>query len=138
MVDILSRPTFWVVALIVLGVVLAIVAVAFPRTATASGLTTVSVEDLHAAVGAGALVLDVREPHEYAEGHVEGSVLVPLATVAARAGEFDPTAPVYVFCRSGNRSLAAAQTLVAAGYRDVRNVAGGMIAWAAAGLPIAR
>lgn len=100
-------------------------------------LSHVSVHDMHAALEAGALVIDVREPFEYAEGHVEGTTLVPLASVSARAGEFDKGAPVYVFCRSGNRSLAAAHNLVEAGFSDVRNVEGGIIAWLDAGLPVA-
>ncbi|MBW6454394.1 MAG: rhodanese-like domain-containing protein [Trueperaceae bacterium] len=135
--DVLSRPLFWVVAIAVAAAVAALWVFARPQ-AGASALTHVSVEQLHEAAQAGALVLDVREPFEYAEGHVEGSVLVPLATVAARAGEFPKDEPVYVFCRSGNRSLQAAQTLVAAGFSDVRNVEGGILAWTAARLPVAR
>jgi rhodanese-related sulfurtransferase len=63
---------------------------------------------------------------------------VPLATVADRVGDFPKDQPVYVVCRSGNRSLVAARTLVEAGFTDVRNVEGGMIAWAAAGFPVQR
>lgn len=133
-----SRPLFWVVVIAAIGVAAAaLLTFARPR-AGAPALTHVSVQQLHEAAQAGALVLDVREPSEYAEGHVEGSVLVPLATVAARAGEFPKDEPVYVFCRSGNRSLQAAQTLVAAGFADVRNVEGGIVAWTAARLPVAR
>ena len=137
MTEILSQPAFRIAAIALVALLAAVVAFAWPRTG-GQGITTVSVQDMHAAVSQGALVLDVREPYEFDEGHVAGTVLVPLATVAARAGEFDKDAPVYVFCRSGNRSLVAAQTLVEAGYGDVRNVDGGMIAWASARLPIAR
>jgi len=136
-VDFLSRPLFWVVVIAAIAVVAALLVFARPQ-AGASALTNVSVQQLHEAAKSGALVLDVREPFEYAEGHVEGSLLVPLATVAARAGEFAKDEPVYVFCRSGNRSLQAAQTLVAAGFSDVRNVEGGILAWTAARLPVAR
>jgi len=132
-----SRPLFWVALVVALALVAVALAATRPR-ATASALSHVSVQDLRAAVGAGALVLDVREPFEYAEGRVAGSLLVPLATVGDRVGEFPKDQPVYVFCRSGNRSLVAARTLVEAGFSDVRNVEGGMIAWAAAGLPVQR
>ena len=137
MTELLSQPTFRIAAIALVALLAGVVAFAWPRTG-GQGITTVSVQDMHAAVGQGALVLDVREPYEFDEGHVAGTVLVPLATVAARAGEFDKNAPVYVFCRSGNRSLVAAQTLVEAGYSDVRNVGGGMIAWASARLPVER
>lgn len=107
-------------------------------SAQTSPLSHVSVNDLHQAAQQGARVLDVREPHEFAEGHVAGSILVPLASVAARVGEFPKDEPVYVFCRSGNRSMQAAQTLINAGYTDVRNVQGGIIAWNNARLPVAQ
>jgi rhodanese-related sulfurtransferase len=133
----LRRPTAWIALVVVLASAAAAVSL-LPRTAAAEPLSTVSVHDMRAALLEGALVLDVREPFEYAEGHVEGTTLVPLATVAARASEFAKDAPVYVFCRSGNRSLTAARELVAAGFSDVRNVDGGIIAWNAARLPIVR
>ena len=105
-------------------------------------LTTVSVRDLYTAIGQdpAPTVLDVREPDEYAAGHVEGALLMPLARTVemALAAGLPKDEPVYVFCRSGNRSLQAAQALVAAGYEDVRNVDGGIIAWTAAGLPVVR
>jgi phage shock protein E len=108
------------------------------RPRAASALSNVTVQQLQRPRRRCALVLDVREPFEYAEGRVAGSTLVPLATVADRVGDFPKDEPVYVVCRSGNRSLVAARTLVEAGYSDVRNVEGGMIAWAAAGLPVQR
>jgi rhodanese-related sulfurtransferase len=80
----------------------------------------------------------VREPHEYQAGHVEGAELMPLARTVALAADLPKDEPVYVICRSGNRSLQASRALVEAGFQDVRNVDGGMIAWEAAGLPVAR
>jgi len=135
--DLFARPIFWVVVIAAIAVVAVLLVLNRPRAA-AGALTNVSVQQLYEAARAGALVLDVREPFEYAEGHVAGSVLVPLASVGVRAGEFPKDEPVYVFCRSGNRSLQAAQTLVAAGFSDVRNVEGGIIAWTAARLPVTR
>jgi len=132
-----SRPLFWAVAIVAIALVAFALAATRPRTAGAA-LSNVNVQQLRVAAAEGALVLDVREPFEYAEGRVAGSVLLPLATVADRVDDFPKDQPVYVVCRSGNRSLVAARTLVEAGYTDVRNVEGGMIAWASAGLPVQR
>lgn len=105
-------------------------------------LTTVGVRDLSAALQRRPTptLIDVREPAEYADGHVAEAELMPLANVVALAetAGLDKDAPLYVICRSGNRSLQASQALVAAGFQDVRNVDGGMLAWASAGLPVAR
>ncbi len=136
-----SRRSAVLLAALAAVVVLGGLGVALTR-GTESALTTVSVRDLHAAIGQypAPTVLDVREPYEYEAGHVEGALLMPLARTVelALAAGLPKDEPVYVFCRSGNRSLQAAQALVAAGYQDVRNVDGGIIAWTAAGLPVVR
>jgi rhodanese-related sulfurtransferase len=136
-VDLFSRPLFWVVVVAAIAIIAVALMAARPQ-AQAAALSNVSVQQLHAAANDGALVLDVREPFEFAEGRVPGSLLVPLDSVVSRAGEFPKDEPVYVVCRSGNRSLLAARTLAEAGYTDVRNVEGGMIAWAAQRLPVER
>ena len=79
------------------------------------------------------LLLDVREPDEWDAGHAPAAVHLPLADATPAAVPDDR--PVLAICRSGNRSGQAVTALAAAG-RDVRNVAGGMKAWAAAGLPV--
>ncbi len=82
--------------------------------------------------------LDVREPYEWEAGHIEGAVHIPLASVMA-GGErdrLDPSRPVNVVCRVGNRSELAALMLQARGL-EAHNMEGGMEAWAAAGLPYA-
>ena len=104
----------------------------------AAGLSTVSVADLDAALDRGATVIDVREPFEYDAGHVDGALLMPLADTVRLASDLPKDEPVYVICRSGNRSLQASQALVQAGFQDVRNVDGGMIAWEASGRPTVR
>jgi rhodanese-related sulfurtransferase len=83
-------------------------------------------------------LVDVREPDEWAAGHIEGAILLPLGEVTVRARELDPERPVVVICRSGNRSASATGYLLRLGFRDVRNLTGGMIAWAAAGQSITR
>lgn len=84
----------------------------------------------------GALVIDVREPDEYAGGHVPGAQLIPLAMVPDRLEDIPSDGTVYVICKSGGRSRQASEFLLAQG-RDVANVAGGTDAWVASGQPIA-
>lgn len=81
----------------------------------------------------GAVMLDVREEHEWAGGHVEDAVHLPLSRFAT--GEFDPDTTYLMMCRSGARSAQATMALANAGY-TAANVDGGMLAWAAAGLPM--
>ena len=82
----------------------------------------------------GAVLLDVREDDEWAAGYAPEAVHVPLADVSDAASRFDGQ-QVLAVCRSGGRSAKGAEVLAAAGI-DVRNVAGGMTAWAEAGLPV--
>lgn len=95
----------------------------------------VDVEELAEAVARGATVLDVRNPDEYAEGHVAGAVLIPLGELADRRDEIPDADPLYVICAVGGRSLQATRALVAAGHRAV-SVAGGTNGWVASGRPV--
>jgi rhodanese-related sulfurtransferase len=83
-----------------------------------------------------AVVLDVREADEVAEGRIAGSTHIPLGQLAARTFELDRNRPVSSVCRSGGRSSQAAQFLAGQGY-DVANLDGGMTAWIANGRPTA-
>ena len=85
----------------------------------------------------GALVLDVREPREYVDGHVPGARLIPLAQVLARSGELPTGEPVFVVCASGNRSKSATDWLRSAGI-DAMSVSGGTSGWIAQGRPVVR
>ncbi|HSK51778.1 MAG TPA: rhodanese-like domain-containing protein [Clostridia bacterium] len=85
---------------------------------------------------AGALMLDVREPDEWAQGHVPGATLIPLGELAARTGELPRDRDIVVICRSGNRSAQGRDILLAAGFGSVTSVGGGIAAWSAAGLPV--
>lgn len=84
----------------------------------------------------GALLLDVREPDEYAAAHAPNAVLIPLGQLAARLDEIASykDRPIAVMCRSGRRSGIATNLLQQAGYSQVSNVRGGIIAWEKAGL----
>jgi rhodanese-related sulfurtransferase len=85
-------------------------------------------------------IVDVREEHEFVGelGHIEGSALVPLATVTRDARDWDHLDEVVLVCRSGGRSGFAARELRALGFPRVINLAGGMLAWHEAGLPVER
>ena len=81
-------------------------------------------------------LVDVRETYEREAGHVAGSRHVPLADLTAAAPTIDVDRPVVFVCRVGARSSMAAWSFARAGY-DAHNLDGGMVGWAAAGLPIA-
>ncbi|KAA0977136.1 MAG: rhodanese-like domain-containing protein [Paeniglutamicibacter sp.] len=80
-------------------------------------------------------ILDVREDFEVAEGMIPGALHIPMGELNARLGELDRDRPVIVICRSGNRSSRVADALTGAGY-TADTMAGGMIAWQRAGLPV--
>ena len=81
-------------------------------------------------------LVDVRENEEWLDGRIAGSILIPLGELAVRVGELAPARPVVTVCRSGRRSLVAAGALQAAGFVEVRSLAGGLLEWAAAGQPV--
>jgi rhodanese-related sulfurtransferase len=83
----------------------------------------------------GAFVLDVREPDEWAAGHIDGATLIPLGELEARAAELPDDTDIVVVCRSGNRSAQGRDILRDAGFDEVTSMAGGMSDWIAAGQP---
>ena len=92
-------------------------------------------EAARAAESGDVLLLDVREHEEWAYGRAPWAVHVPMGDL--RQDTVPRDRPVLALCRVGSRSAAVASALAALGY-DVRNVTGGMMAWAAAGLPVVR
>ncbi|MDT5347195.1 MAG: hydroxyacylglutathione hydrolase, partial [Mycobacterium sp.] len=88
-----------------------------------------------AMVDDGALLLDVREADEWCTEHAPGAVLLPTGRVLARQDELPLDRRIVVVCRSGGRSAAVTASLCRSGF-DAVNLAGGMCAWAAAGLPV--
>ncbi len=86
----------------------------------------------------GAVVLDVREPQEYGQGHVPGAINIPQAELATRLDEVSRDRPVIVICQVGMRSFRAAQFLAQMGIDQVVNVKGGTAAWQKAGKAVAR
>ena len=83
-----------------------------------------------------AMVLDVREPEEFARGHVPHAVNIPQAELANRLDEIPRDRPILTICQSGMRSLRSAQFLHQQGIEDVVTVVGGTAAWRAAGRPV--
>ena len=85
----------------------------------------------------GAVLVDVREPNEYAEVHAQGARLMPLSTFTEDYAALEKDREVVVICRSGARSARAAQFLIEQGYNAV-NLQGGTLAWEQDGLPVER
>ncbi len=94
------------------------------------GVKTVTTDELAEKVKAGKLVLiDVREPSEFAGGRVPGAVNIPLGQLRGKAGKLDPNAETYLICASGSRSATAARQLKKLGFTDAYSVKGGMAMW---------
>jgi len=77
------------------------------------------------------LVIDVREPYEYAYGRIEGAQLKPLGQIVGWAKTLNPEAEMVLYCHVGERSAMATAYLQNLGFKRVLNLAGGIDAWAA-------
>jgi rhodanese-related sulfurtransferase len=75
------------------------------------------------------IILDVRQPEEYRSGHLPGAVFIPLPDLINKVGELDHAKPIIAYCRSGNRSRAAAAFLLIYGFSKVYSMDGGITAW---------
>jgi rhodanese-related sulfurtransferase len=115
------------------------------RSPSAAGAATVAPAPMSAEVSvaeaaalrdAGAVVLDVREPDEWAAGHIAGATLIPLGSLEIRLGELPSDRDIVVVCRSGNRSARGRDILRANGLERSTSMAGGMNDWVSAGLPV--
>jgi adenylyltransferase/sulfurtransferase len=80
--------------------------------------------------GNGLRLLDVREPHELQISRLEGATLIPLGQLASRLSELNSAEEMVVFCKGGTRSARALELLLSAGFRKVKNLKGGINAWA--------
>ncbi|GAA0502579.1 sulfurtransferase TusA family protein [Salinibacillus aidingensis] len=74
-------------------------------------------------------IIDVREPAEYAFGHIPGAKNIPLDQLEEHIDEMDPEEDLHIICRTGNRSDLAAQKLAEKGFKSVKNVVPGMSSW---------
>lgn len=130
-----------VLALLLMAVMLSLsacqpTALASQVEAQASLPATMSVQQAAARRAAGAFVLDVRTPAEYQEYHIPGSVLIPLDQLQGRLAEVPRDREIVVVCRSGNRSATGRDILLRAGFPRVTSMAGGLLEWRKAGLPV--
>lgn len=100
-------------------------------TVSANGMKEITVSELKSMIDRHDkfILVDVREPHEYQIGRIPGSRLIPLGEVAQRANELDTADDIVVHCRSGGRSAKAIQTLQKMGFKRLRNLKGGILAW---------
>lgn len=96
-------------------------------------MKSTTVQELHGRTDG--IVVDVREPDEFATGHAPRAVNIPLQQLGDRVNELPSDGPVYLICQAGGRSSRATQALGELGL-DAVNVEGGTSAWIQAGLPV--
>lgn len=96
-------------------------------------VTIVSVEEAKTILAEepGAVFLDVRTPEEFNEGHIEGAVLINFfdADFKQQVATLDKDKPVYIYCRSGNRSQQAGMILTEMGFQEIYDIEAGYIGW---------
>ena len=108
-----------------------------PSTVRTAGISEVSPEEARPAIEAAySQFIDVRTPEEYADGHAYRTRNIPLDTLAENLDKIEKREPVYIICRTDNRSRQAAEILVNAGFSRAIVVKGGTDAWKAAGMPM--
>jgi len=93
-------------------------------------------EAVRARTEEGAVLLDIREPEEWARYRIPGAVHIPMGELGRRADELDRDRPIVVYCKAGVRSLTSAEELLELGFADVASLNGGLIAWAEANQPV--
>jgi SulP family sulfate permease len=99
-------------------------------------LSVVEFEDGVAEAGERALLIDVREPEEYARGHLPNSRLLPLRNLVGKIEDLPRNRPVFLVSRSGRRSTRAMRLLIDKGFEEVFNLKGGVLSWMARGRPL--
>lgn len=126
---------WWVWGLLLAGAAAVIAALALNGSSNPARTLPdeVSVQQAAELRDQGAFLLDVREPEEWAAGHIPGATLIPLGELQSRLAEVPRDQTVVVYCRSGNRSVAGRQILKDGGFTNVASMSGGIQAWVAAG-----
>jgi len=86
------------------------------------------------------VLLDVRESNEYSSGHIRDSIHIPMSSLVKRISELEKykSKQILAYCRSGSRSNSACNTLTKQGFEKVSNLAGGIISWTNANLPVTK
>ena len=115
--------------------------------ATRGNIEEISPAELERRIAAGAILLDVREPEEFAEGHLTGASNIPRGVLEFRVEAHPAMAcvtspelalrdrPIVIYCRSGGRSALATQSLQNMGFNAVASLAGGIQGWCDSGRP---
>jgi adenylyltransferase/sulfurtransferase len=106
-----------------------------PAAATGAAAPEVDADEAHRMVQAGAQLIDVREPWEWAMSRIPGAILIPMGEVAGRTSELDPNRPLVIHCAGGVRSGKVVEALRRAGFENAVNLAGGIIEWTNRRLP---
>lgn len=137
------RRIYLIVGLLLLVVMLAGCSGAATPTATPIDVSklpnTVDAATVKALQGrADVVVFDVREPSEYAAGHIPDVTLIPMGQVPSRLNEIPKDKTVILTCRSGNRSGQVADFLRQQGWTKVHNMQGGILSWEQAGYPVVK
>jgi rhodanese-related sulfurtransferase len=110
-----------------------------PSIVKTAGVSEISAEEALPGIEAAySQFIDVRNPEEYAAGHAYRAKNFPLETLAGNLYKLEKNEPVYIICRTDNRSREAAKVLVDAGFKQAIFIKGGMEAWEAAQLPTAK
>ena len=133
-----AQPTFptWLWILMAVIVVAGAAFVLTRPAPTTSLPAEISVTKAYQGYNAGTYILDVRQPDEWAAGHIPNATLIPLTELAKRVNEVPADREVIIVCRSGNRSGQARDLLKEEGFTNVTSMAGGMNDWTAAGYPV--
>ena len=105
-------------------------------------INEVSVTDAKAACQKADIIIDVREPEEYAAGHLRGAVLVPRGVLEFKIANLPAIngadTNIVLYCQSSGRGALAAKSLAELGYTQVLSINGGYDAWVEAGMPIVK
>lgn len=133
----LRRPVVQVGILIAVGLIIFLIASLGSEQANSTGNlpASVNVDEAYQMYQDGTFVLDVRTPEEWNEFHAPNTTLIPLDELAARVNELPKDQPILVVCRSGNRSQAARDILLQAGF-DATSMNGGLNEWRAKGYTV--
>lgn len=107
-------------------------------SASPGAVAEIAAQTLLSQPAGASLVLDVRTPEEYAEGHVPNAINIPHDQIEAHLAELEArkSGPVVLYCKSGRRAGLAAEALAKAGFTNLLHLTGDMQGWTEAGLPI--
>lgn len=125
----------WWLAILLVAIAGAVILMRVPPAPQAPLPAEVTVSQASALRAHGALLIDVRQPEEWAQGHVPGSTLIPLDDLPSRIRDLPRDRRIVVVCHSGKRSRFGRDLLLKAGFMQVASLSGGLSAWEAQGQP---